>query len=221
MLPTGFSPHVTHPRRYRWLKQQRATREGDDGLAAAFYAVRVGTTATALPAGFPYRAILVAAGVLAMEEVRGAGTEELRSYGLSLAQAERLIFFLERHTMTQFNYGPRVGQTYEEDEVTILASAARTSSTTSDVYEVGDKGTARLTLDITAVSGTTPSIHVQIETRKDYSSGDWRVVDAFGPKTAVGSERRSMSGLDRFVRAVCTIAGTTPSFTFSLTGETV
>lgn len=221
MLPTGFSPYVTHPRRYRWLKQQRATREGDDGLAAAFYAVRVGTTATALHASFPSRTILVAAGVLAMEEVRGAGTEELRSYGLTLKQAERLIFFLERHTMTTFAYGPRVGQTYEEDEVTILASAARTTSTTSDVYEVGDKGSARLTLDITAVSGTTPSMHVQIETRESYSTGTWRVVDAFLIKTTTGSERRSMSGLDRFVRAVCTLAGTTPSFTFSLTGETV
>jgi hypothetical protein len=123
--------------------------------------------------------------------------------------------------MQTFAYGPRVGQFYDEDELTLMASAARTSSTTSDVYEVGDKGTLRLDLDVTAVSGTAPTMHVQIETRKAYGSGTWRVVDAFPIKTTTGSERRSMSGLDRFVRAVCTIAGTSPSFTFSLGGEAV
>lgn len=221
MLPTGFAPYVTSARRYRFLKEQRATREGDDGLAAAFHSVRVATTATALPAGFPSRSALLAGGVLAVEEVIGAGVPELRSYGLSAGAAEALIFFLERSTMTQFAYSPRVGQTYEEDEVTLVASAARTATFNSDVYEVGDKGTARLALVVSAISGTGASLHAQIETREAYNSGTWRVVDAFGPVTATGTTQRSMGSLDRFVRVACTIGGSGPSVTFAITGTTV
>jgi len=218
-LPDDIAvPYVTSARRFLWLTQQDRARTGDDGPSDAFRARRLAAPGTSLPATFPARTLLLRAGVRAVEEVVGAAVPELRSYGLTTPQAERLILWLERLTMTTFSYGPRAGQFYEEDEVTLMASAARTSSTTSEIYEVGDKGTLRLDLDITAVSGTTPSMHVQIETRESYSTGTWRVVDAFGPKFVVGSERRSMSGLDRFVRAVCTLAGTTPSFTFSLGG---
>jgi hypothetical protein len=105
--------------------------------------------------------------------------------------------------------------------VELLAPASRTSSATSDVYEVGDKGTLRLSLAITAASGTAPTLHVQIETREAYGSGTWRVVDAFPVQSSTGTVRRSWGGLDRFVRAVCTIGGSSPSFTFSLSGEAV
>lgn len=221
-LPADIAvPYVTSARRFLWLTQKNRTSTGDTGPADAFRERRLAQNGTALPATFPYRATLLTAGVLAVEEVVGAHVPELRSYGLTTPQAERLILWLERLTMTTFGYGPRVGQLYEEDEVTLMASAARTSSTTSDVYEVGDKGTLRLSLAISAISGTGASLHAQIETRESYSSGTWRVVDAFGPKTATGTEYRSMSGLDRFVRAVCTIAGSSPSITFALTGTAV
>ena len=159
--------------------------------------------------------------MLAVEEVVGADVPELRSYGLSVAAAERLIYWLERRTMTTFDYGPRAGQTYEEDEITLVASAARTASFNSDVYEIGDKGTLRLSLVVSAISGTGALLHAQVETREAYGSGTWRVVDAFGPLTATGTTVRSMSGLDRFVRVVCTIAGSGPSVTFALTGTAV
>jgi hypothetical protein len=221
-LPSNYSgPSITSPRRYLWLAQRDRTRTGDVGPASAFRARRLATSATSLPATFPSRALLIAAGVLAVEEVVGAGVSELLSYGLSHREAERLALWLERLSMTTFNYGARAGQSYEEDPVTLLASSARTTSTTSDTVEVGDKGTLRLDLDITAVSGTAPQMHVQIETRKAYGSGTWRVVDAFEIASAVSSQRRAMSGCDRFVRAVCTLSGTSPSFTFSLTGEAV
>lgn len=213
-------PYVTSQRRYLWLAVQRSIRERSD-TDAALRGRRLEVTGTALPATFPSRTALLTAGVLAVEEVVGADVPELRSYGLTTPQAERLILWLERLTMQTFAYGPRVGQFYDEDELTLMASGARTASTTSDVYEVGDRGTLRLDLDLTAVSGTNPTMHVQIETRKTYGSGSWRVVDAFPIKTTTGSERRSMSGLDRFARAVCTIGGTNPSFTFSLGGEAV
>lgn len=218
-LPADYEPYVTSARRWHWLTQQRRTAEGDDGPAAVAQALRLGQSGTALPSTFPSRTVLLAAGVLAVEEVVGASEEELRSYGLTITASHHLIRFLEGYTMTTFAYGPRVGQFYEEDEVTLLASAARTTSTTSDVYEVGDKSSLHLELAITAASGTAPSLHVQIETREAYGSGTWRVVDAFPVQSSTATVRRSMGGVDRFVRAVCTIGGTSPSFTFSLSGE--
>lgn len=220
-LPDGFVPYVTSTRRFYWRKQCERTREEDDLPAAIFKGRRLAESGTSLPTGFPSRALLIDAGVLAVEEVQGAGPVELRSYGLNTLGARALIFFLEGFTMTTFGYGPRIGQFYEEDEVEILASAARTTSTTSDTYEIGDKGTLNLDLAITAASGTAPSLHVQIETREAYSSGTWRVVEAFPIQTSTATLRRSAAGCDRFVRAVCTIAGTNPSFTFALSGRAV
>ena len=218
-LPSNCpGPSITHPRRYLWLAEQDRTRSGLPGPAMAYRARRLGTSATALPSGFPYRAILLAAGALAVEELVGAGVTELMSYGLAARQAEHLTLWLERLSMTTFNYGDRAGQAYEEDSISLLASAARTTSTTSDILEVGDKASLRLDLAVTVVSGTAPTMHVQIETREAYGSGTWRVVDAFPIVSSVSSLRRSIGGLDRFVRAVCTIGGSTPSFTFSLTG---
>lgn len=220
MVPTGFAPYCTSHRRYLFLRERDRRAGQEDGAAAVFRAKRLAVTGTALPTTFPSRTLLLAAGVLAVEEVRGAGLDELRTYGLSLRQAETLLFFLEGHTMTNFAYGPRIGETYEEDEITLLASAARTATGTSDVYEVGDKGTLRLDLAVTARSGTNPTLHAQIETRESYSAGTWRVLDAF-EASAVGSERRTIAGADRFVRVAYTIGGTNPSFTFSVGGTAV
>ena len=220
MVPTGFAPYCTSHRRYLFLRERDRRAGAEDGAAAAFRAKRLAVSATALPTTFPSRTILLAAGVLAVEEVRGAGLDELRSYGLTLRQAETLLFFLEGHTMTNFAYGPRIGETYEEDEITLLASATRTSSGTSDVYEVGDKGTLRLDFAVTAASGTGPTLHAQIETRKEYASGTWRALDAF-EASAVGTERRTVGGCDRFVRVAYTLGGTDPSFTFSIGGTAV
>lgn len=221
MLPADYTPYVASARRWYWLTQQRRATEGADGPSAVAKALRLGQSGTMLPTSFPSRAVLLAAGVLAVEEVQGASEDELRAYGLGFTAAHTLIRFLEGFTVYTFAYGPRAGQLYEEDEVELLASAARTSSTTSDVYEVGDKGTLRLSLAVTAASGTAPTLHVQIETREAYGSGSWRVVDAFPVQSSTGTVRRSMSGLDRFVRAVCTLGGSSPSFTFSLSGEAV
>lgn len=221
-LPDAIADaYVTTARRYLWLAQRERTRTNDVGPSDAFRERRLALPGTALPATFPSRTLLLAAGVLAVEEVVGARVAELRTYGLTTPQAERLILWLERLTMTTFAYGPRVGQLYEEDEVTLVPSAARTASFTSDVYEVGDKGTLRLSLALSAISGTGASLHAQVETREAYGSGTWRVVDAFGPLTATGTTVRSMSGLDRFVRVVSTIAGSGPSITFALTGTAV
>ena len=219
-LPTGFEPYCTSHRRYLWRLACRRAEDGDDGAAAVFRALRLEAVGTPLFQRLPGRAALLAAGVLAVEEVLGAGPDELVSYGLSRATAEALITALERiaATMTVFQSGPNAGQIYEQDDVTLLASATKTASYTTDPYEIGDKTSLRLDLAVTAASGTAPLLHAQVVTCKT-SGGTYRAVDAFLATSTTGTERRVFAGLDRFVKVVATIAGTNPSFTHSISGE--
>ncbi len=84
-----------------------------------------------------------------------------------------------------------------------------------------NKATARLVLDVTAASGTTPSLTVNVQTSYDNGDTDaWRTVASFAAKTGVAKERKSFS-IDRYVRLSYTVSGTTPSFTFGVTGEIV
>jgi hypothetical protein len=217
-IPESFTPGVASARRWYWLLERRRAREGYPAAAGVFRGRRLAQPGTGLWPNLPGRAALAAYGVLAVEEVRGADPDELRAYGLDRRTAEALIAFLERREpMTTFQSGPRAGELYEQDAVTLLASAARTTSTTSDTYELGDRGTLRLLLDVTAFTGT--SLHVQVETRVAAASGTWRVVDAFAIVGAVGSEYRAMGGVDRFVRVVATFSGTTA--TYSVAGTAV
>lgn len=105
--------------------------------------------------------------------------------------------------------------------VTLKASGATTATGTTTAQEV-DGGTIRLKLDVTAVSGTTPTMTVQLQTSSDNGNSDsWRNLgSAFTQATGVTSQYVSIGGVDRFVRASYTIGGTTPSFTWSLIGET-
>ena len=209
-------------RRVYFFKWASAARAGEDGLSYAWRARRLAEPGTALPAAFPWRAELAAAGVLALEDIDGASARALAQLGLRSSHATDVFHRIEGITVPTlyFSIGPRAGEAYDQDEVTLFSSSARTASFTGDAYEVGDRGELRLTHAVTAVSGTLPQMQVQIDTRRD-SSDSWRVVDAFPVATAVGTYRKVFSGLDRQVRHVTTIAGTTPSFTSSLVGEAV
>jgi hypothetical protein len=119
---------------------------------------------------------------------------------------------------------PTSGEISNITDVTLFASAARTATANGTAVALGDLGTLRLFLDVTAASGTTPTLDVTVETSYDGSTG-WRAISASGSAftqaTGVTSQRRSFVGCDRYVRAVATIGGTSPSFTFSLSGEAV
>lgn len=104
--------------------------------------------------------------------------------------------------------------------VTLVASGAQTATGSGSAVEIADKGSVRLLLDVSAASGTTPTLDVTVETSYDGSTG-WTSLGTFTQKTAVSSQRKNFSGADRFVRASWVIAGTTPSFTFSIVGEAV
>lgn len=103
--------------------------------------------------------------------------------------------------------------------VTLQASGAQTASGSGSAQDIGAlRSAARLTLDVTATSGTEPRLSVAIETSSNSSTG-WRQVARFDQAQTPTSIKLSMFGLDRYIRAVWTISGTTPSFTFSVSGE--
>lgn len=112
------------------------------------------------------------------------------------------------------------GRALRAVDTTLLASAARTATGAGAAVELGDVATLRLLVDVTAASGTSPTLDITIETSYDGSTS-WRSLGTFAQKTAVATERKSFGGCDRYVRASYVIGGTTPSLTFSVTGEGV
>ena len=100
---------------------------------------------------------------------------------------------------------------------TFAASAARTASGDSGPqtgYEVTQA--LRAQLDVTAASGTTPTLNVVLEDSLD-NGGTWNTIGTFAQRTAAGREVINVTTpfTDR-VRARWTVGGTTPSFTFSV-----
>lgn len=118
--------------------------------------------------------------------------------------------------LNAMGYNTKSGRWAATRALTLAASAARTATGNGAVVEVGDKGTARVLLDVTARSGTTPTLDVVIQTSHDGTT--WRTAHTFTQVTAVGQQRVSVP-IDRFVRAAWTVGGTTPNFTFSIKGE--
>lgn len=95
-------------------------------------------------------------------------------------------------------------------------SAARTASGDSGVFSAyGPASTLRAQLDVTAVSGTGPTLDVVLEDALD--GVNWNVIGTFAQKTGAGREVINVTApFSDKVRARWTIGGTTPSFTFSV-----
>lgn len=67
-------------------------------------------------------------------------------------------------------------------------------------------------LHVTARSGTSPTLDVKIQHSTDNSV--WVDLITFAQKTAIGAERVEVTGtVNRYLRAIRTIGGTSPSFT--------
>lgn len=114
----------------------------------------------------------------------------------------------------------RLGRYYEDEEArpdAAVASAARTATGTSAAFNTEDAQALKATLDITAVSGTSPTLDVVLEST--VNGTDWYTVDAFAQKTTVDNDARAFGPLGDQCRWRWTIGGTTPSFTFSISVE--
>ncbi len=111
---------------------------------------------------------------------------------------------------------PAIGSAVGYSEDVWVASAAQTANgQTADLDGYGGASTLRCQLDVTAVSGTTPSLTVFIEDTLD--GVNWNQVGAFAAKTAVGREVINVTTpFAKRLRVRWAITGTTPSFTFSV-----
>lgn len=105
------------------------------------------------------------------------------------------------------------------DSLTPVASAARTANGDSGWLNSEEFVALILKLDVTAASGTTPTLDVHIDTAEDSSGTNNRLVASFAQKTGVSAERKSFAGLDKYYRVRWVVGGTTPNFTFSVAGE--
>jgi hypothetical protein len=101
--------------------------------------------------------------------------------------------------------------------ITPAPAATATSSGVGAAVDLGVCTTAVLDLIVSAVSGTSPTLTVSIETSKD--SVVWRPLGAFPAVAAAGVTGQRFPGADRYVRAVWAIGGTAPSFTFAVAGD--
>lgn len=100
-----------------------------------------------------------------------------------------------------------------------VGSAARTTSGNSGALDPGERGNMiHLLVDVTAVSGGTPSLAFSIEWSPRGVSvfAAAETPDTFTAITATGSRVKSFTRKAPFYRIVWAITGTTPSFTFSV-----
>lgn len=102
--------------------------------------------------------------------------------------------------------------------VNAVPSAARTASGSSGSLIVNGSERVNFLVDVTAVTGTTPSMALTVEWSHDGTT--WfpaDPVDSLGAAfTAVGRRARTVDVKAPFCRVVWAITGTTPSFTFAV-----
>lgn len=97
----------------------------------------------------------------------------------------------------------------------LLASGARTVSGEGSSIDLRNTRELIVTLDVSAASGTSPTLDVKLQHSPDGSM--WSDLGtAFAQKTGVAREVKVFTQYHRYVKTVYTIAGTSPSFTFSV-----
>lgn len=111
--------------------------------------------------------------------------------------------------------------TVNNAEGTIFSSAARTTSGNSTDITLDGYSKLAVFLDVTAASGTTPTLAVTVKA-KDPASGKYFVIGSFASKTGVSNEAIFIGGgsdvefATKTFRVEYVVGGTTPSFTFSV-----
>jgi hypothetical protein len=105
----------------------------------------------------------------------------------------------------------------------LAAAARRTSTLTGTGIDVLDyEGVALVVLNASAGTGTNPTLDVKLQhsdddsTYADVTDGTFTQVTDVAGSAGVQVKRINVSDLKRYVRAIGTIAGTTPSFDFAV-----
>ncbi len=102
----------------------------------------------------------------------------------------------------------------------LVASAARTTSSTSAALSgYGASTTLRVQVDVTAASGTAPTLDVVIQDSLDGTT--FNTIGTFAQKTAASREVINITvPFSETLRVSWTVTGTTPSFTFAVVAYT-
>jgi hypothetical protein len=103
-------------------------------------------------------------------------------------------------------------------KVNVGANGAVTATQTSSKINAGNYGTAKAFLNITAVSGTSPTLVVKFQDSPTGAAGSWTDVasGAFSSQNATGLSSLVLTNVGPYLQAVQTVGGTTPSFTYDL-----
>lgn len=100
--------------------------------------------------------------------------------------------------------------------ITLHASSAAAATGIGTAVDLTDRSLAQLTVDVTAMTGTTPSIAFTFE--HSIAQTNWLLLGVVDAATAIATTKVTLTGAYRYVRAKWTITGTTPSVTFGITG---
>lgn len=113
-------------------------------------------------------------------------------------------------------YSDNLGKFVASQTLDVASVAAATASGTSTPVQAHGEDIV-LELDVTAFDSVEgdETMDVAIETSADGSTG-WTSVGSFAQVTGVTTERKGFTGLNNYVRANYTIAGTTPSADFTV-----
>lgn len=98
--------------------------------------------------------------------------------------------------------------------VTLLAPLARTATEASPGFDSERQSNASFFLNVTAASGTTPTLDLTIQDSPDGVT--WYNRQAFTQVTGATTQSQRIEYFGRFLRVNAVIGGTTPSFTFSV-----
>ena len=103
-----------------------------------------------------------------------------------------------------------------EDVNAFVTSAARTTTGNSGAIGLGKSLNVGIMVEVTAQSGTTPTLDFSVEWSMDGTNfGAAQPVDTFTQFAATTGRAIKLFAVKApFLRVVWTIAGTTPSFTF-------
>ncbi|MEM2405645.1 MAG: hypothetical protein QXR05_10930 [Candidatus Methanomethylicia archaeon] len=105
------------------------------------------------------------------------------------------------------------------ENVVLLPSAARTASGNTTDIDVGRFLYGEICIDITAVSGTNPTLDIYID-GKDQYTGKYKVLFSHTGLNSVQTIWDTITLLAfRYIRVRWVVGGTSPSFTFSVSGE--
>lgn len=146
-------------------------------------------------------------------KIRAAGFNQLCVYASAFTSGGAALTF--EFTSAFSGYSTPA---YETARVTVQASAAQTATNQSAAQGVGSFKECDVTLNVSAASGTTPSLTVTVQASDDGGTTWYPIPSAvFTAVTAApATQLIQITNFGDTIRASSAITGTTPSFTYAV-----